>query len=433
MKHNDPALYVLKGINHRFFGLKSIFSVEYNYLKKGAFRSISVLVFGMLLCISPVFAAKYYVSTIGNDANTTAMAQTQAGAWATIANANTQSALGDTIVVLPGTYSETNIAITKRLKIYGNETGGDLGVGQKPIFNGASSTPSGSIFIIQSTDVVLKNLEIQVDQVNTIRGIFASAGGFNRIRIEDNHIFSTNTLIPSVFNSYGIQLGSSSTPAGADSFLIVRNKIRPLTSGSATFGRGIRNVGGFGSIGSPDVADSNVIAGDYGVQAGDINRAFQLWHNKLYGRSAALELNIPAANRTHIIEGNEFHPLPGVDALSMVELKNNTRTNSIIRIQNNRFEGHSIMGLFSTRSRNVQVLNNLFIPSDTATNFRHIVVNTKQQTSGNDAATNSSITITGNTLSSNGNFGGRGIVFENHQAGANPPFTSTSLSEAQEL
>lgn len=431
MKYHFPSLCVLRVFFAHFFGLKTRNSVEYHYSKNRGFQFGFTALVAFFLFWNTAYSAKYYVSsTIGDDANSAAQASNPATPWATVAFAISQAAHSDSLVILPGTYSETNITINKRLKIFGNETGGELGVGTKPVFDGVSPSASGSIFIITTTDILIKNLELRIDQLNTIRGIFCNGGGYNRLTIEDNHIFSTNTFVPSIFNSFGIQLGTPSINANLDSFLIVRNVIRPLTAGSATFGRAIRLVGGFGRIGSSNPLDSNILAGDYGIQAGDIRSTFQVLNNKLYARSACVELNIPAANRTHTILGNLLRPLPGVDALALIELKNNTRANSIIRIENNRFEGHSIMGLFSTRSRNVQVVNNQFFPSDTARNYRHIAVNTKQQTTGNDAVTNSSISVTGNTFSSNGQLGGRGIEFQNHHGNATAPFINVVIGGA---
>lgn len=435
MKNTLPPLPMLKG---NFF-TKSTLEIRQILSRSYTFSSFKwplfSLISGLLLISFPGFATRYYISvTSGSDANSAAQAQNQVTPWQTVAFAISQAAHDDSLIVLPGTYAETNLTINKRLKLFGNETAGEPGVGVKPVFNGVSGTPNGSIFILTTTDIVIKNFELQVEQLNTIRGIFCNGGGYNRVRIEDNNIYSVNTLTPSVFNSFGIQLGTPSVNANLDSFLIVRNVIRPLTPGSATFGRAIRLVGGFGRIGSADPLDSNVLAGDYGVQAGDIKSTFQLLNNKIYGRSACLELNIPAASRTHTVEGNVLKPLPGVDVLALIELKNNTRANSIIQIRNNRFEGHSIFGLFSTRSRNVFVENNQFIPSDTALNYRHIAVNTKQQTTGNDAVTNSSISITGNNFSSNGSLGGRAIEFQNHHGNTSTvPFTNVVIGGAGAL
>jgi len=373
---------------------------------------------------------KYYVSgTLGNNTNSAVQARSSSTPWQTLGFAISNAAVltNDSIVVLTGTYSETNIGITKSLKIFGNETAGTPGVGSKPVFNGSSSTPAGSIFLVQSPNVIIKNFQLQVNQSTTIRGIFSAAGGFNQLRIEDNHIFSTGSSFGTIFNSFGIQLGQPSFQAGVDSFLIVRNIIRPLGAFNAVFGRGIRLVGGYGKIGGDLLSDSNQIQGTYAIQSGDARRALQVLNNHLIGSSATLEINFPSVNRIHKIEGNTFNPLPDLTALTMIEIKNNIGTNSIISINNNKFIGFQVNGIFSTRSRNVQVTNNTFIPSDTSRNFIHIAANTKQQTSANDPSTTCGIVATGNTFQSNAFVAGVGISFQNHNSGAIPPFANVQL------
>ncbi|HOY96027.1 MAG TPA: hypothetical protein PK509_09835, partial [Catalimonadaceae bacterium] len=379
-------------------------------------------------------ATKYYVSTSGSDGNSTTQAQSSATPWATVVFAITQAATGDSIVVLPGTYSEVNISVTKSLKLFGDETGGIPGVGTKPVFNGSSLTANGCIFRIQSTNVVIQNFEIQVDQNLTFAGIFASAGGFNGLKIANNHIFSVRTGANSVFASYGIILGQTISNAGNDSSLIIGNLIKPLQSGRAMFGRGIRLNGGYSTIGGFATADSNYIHGDYGVQCGSALGTMRVINNRILAISSGVELNIPMSNRIHKIVGNRITPIPGNVSLSMIELKNNTRGGSVIEIENNTFTGHEYSAILSTRSRNVFVRSNTFTPSDTAHVFSHILVNTKQQTSStSEVATNSSISITGNTFNANSFSAGRGIVFENHFSGANPPFTNVVVGGAGSL
>lgn len=375
-------------------------------------------------------AAKYYVSVgTGSDANSAAQAQSSATPWKTVAFAISQAAANDQLVILPGTYSETNIVINKSLDIVGNETAGIPGTGVKPVFNGNSPTSGGFIFRPAAANIRLKNLELQVNQLGTSRGIFSPAGGFNGLRIEDNHIFSTNTSTTSIFDSYGILLGQLVSAAGLDSVVMVRNIVKPLTPGSSGFGHAIRMVGGYGRIGGTDPADSNLVAGDYAIQVGAAKRMFQCLNNHLYGVSGALEINIPAGGYTHIVRNNTLSPAPGfsASALMSMEIKNNTLANSIILVENNHFTGHPRVGLFSTRSRNVFVRNNVFTPSATSTEFFHIAVNTKQQTAGNDAATWSGIHIKGNEFLGGSSVTGTGISFANHFSGFYPAFQNTEI------
>lgn len=416
------------------FQLNKRHTVNQSYTKTSMFRSLFLAFHFLTFSAGWVNATKYYVGTSGSDGNSTTQAQSSATPWATVVFAISQASTGDSIVVLPGTYSETNISITKNLKLFGDETAGVPGVGTKPLFNGGSSTANGCIFRVQSTNVVIQNFEIHVDQNLTFAGIFASAGGFNGLKIANNHIFSVRPAVNSVFASYGILLGQTTSNAGNDSSLIVGNLIKPLQQGRAMFGRGIRLNGGYSTIGGLSAADTNYIYGDYGVQCGSALGTMRVINNRILAISAGVELNIPMSNRTHKITDNRITPIPGNVSLSMIELKNNTRGGSVIEIENNTFTGHEYSAILSTRSRNVFVRNNTFTPSDTAHVFSHILVNTKQQTSSvSEVATNSSISITGNTFNANTFSAGRGIVFENHFSGANPPFTNVVVGGAGNL
>ena len=398
------------------------------YTQKLALKHLFMFALGLSLAFSAQ-ATKFYVDgNLGDDTRTSLQAQSPGSAWETLTHAISQAAANDSIVVLPGNYSETNIAINKSLSFFGNETGGIPGVGTKPVFNGTSSLFNGSVFILQASKIRIQNFEIHVDQTNTVNGIFSAAGGFNGLVLADNHIFSTRQFVTSVFSSFGVLLGQSTSFAGNDSAVIVRNIIRPLATGRAMFGRGIRMNGGFARIGGTQAADSNQIMGDYGIQVGSASGVMKIQGNRISGRSAAIEINAPAGNRTHFISGNTLSPPSGSPALSLLEIKNNTLTGSVIQVENNVFQNHAFSGIFSTRSRNVQVRNNIFVPSDTARNFIHIVVNTKQQTSSTtELPTSSGITVTGNQFFANSNDGGRGISFQNHFSGANPPFVNVQI------
>jgi hypothetical protein len=391
---------------------------------------LSVLL-AFVLAPSVLEAAKYYVSVnAGSDANSSAQAQSSATPWKTVAFAISQAAANDQLVILPGTYSETNIVINKSLDIVGNETAGIPGTGVKPVFNGTSPVANGFIFRLAADNIRLKNLELQVNQVSTLIGIFSPAGGFNGLRIEDNHIFATNPGTSSVFNSFGMLLGQLTSIAGQDSVVIVRNVIKPLNPGTGGFGRGIRMAGGYGRIGGADPSESNEIYGAYAVQVGSAQRMFQCLNNHLFGVFGALEINIPAGGYTHLVRNNVFSPVPGSNAQISMEIKNNTLANAIILVENNQFTGHPRVGLFSTRSRNVFVRNNIFTPSPSSSEYIHISVNTKQQTAGNDGATWSGIQVKGNEFLGGIANGGTGIRFANHFSGVYPAFQNTEIGGA---
>ena len=387
--------------------------------------------------IPPVPDLLYVDDATGNDTRTRDDAQNPATPWKTITKALSSVVDGDSIQVFSGTYNEANLAINKKVKIFGSVvgigTGPGAGTGIKPIVSGSSLSPNGNIFSVQAADVLIRNFEIRVDQANVVNGIIAPGPGFNGLRIEDNLILSTGSAGPSVFGTYGIQLGQISALAGLDSFLVLRNTVRPLAPANSLFGRALRLAGGFGRVGSALAADSNFLMGDYGIQAGAQRSTLQVINNSLFGRTSAFEITIPAANRTHRIAGNKLRPVPGFNALSLLEIKSNLRDNSQLIVEGNQFTGHPFYGVFSTRSRNVTVRNNVFSPVDTARNFYHIVVNTKQQTTGTDTAASSSIAVFGNTFNGSSALSGNGIVFQNYHSGAIPPFTNIQIGGAGAL
>jgi len=231
------------------------------------------------------------------------------------------------LLVLPNAanYQETNIVVNKRVRIFGNEAAGVPGVGQKPVFNGSGSVANEAVFVLQATNIEIRNFEIRVDQVNVTRGIFAAAGGFNGVLIADNRIVSTGTG-SSTFNTYGIILGQNTSNAGADSSLIIRNTIERET-GANQFGRAIRLNGGFSTIGGTDPADGNTLTGTYGIQYGSaVGGTVRILNNTIFGTSAGIEFNNPTVAANHLIEGNTISPIAGLPGgVAMIEIKNHNK------------------------------------------------------------------------------------------------------------
>ncbi len=393
----------------------------FNFIQKMNPLRYALFAIGFLWSTS-AFPARYYVSN-ATGADSDLPEQGNAGTpFKTLGFAVSKAVNGDTIVVLPGTYSETNIIINKQLRIFGNESSGIPGIGEKPVFSGTALTANSSVLILQASRIEIRNLEILVDQENVMRGIFAAAGGFNGALIAENHIVSTKTGVNSVFASYGIILGQNSSPAGADSSLIIRNLIEPAP-GAAHFGRAIRLNGGFSTVGGTDPDDGNTLTGDYGIQYGSAaGGSARMQNNIIFAISAGIEFNNPTFAGNHLIENNAISPIPGNQALMMIEIKNHNKAGSLLTIRNNNLNGYMNFGLFSSKSSNVVVSGNTFTPADTALNFVSLAVNNKQQTTGNEQPSASSITIIGNNFQSASGFGGTAISFQNHFSGVNPPF-----------
>jgi gliding motility-associated-like protein len=368
------------------------------------------------------FATRFYVGSPGSDV------EGGGGAFnpfETVSFAISQAANGDTIVVQVGFYSETNIEITKQVRIFGNETAGVPGVGPKPVFNGSAATANSSIFLVRARNITIRNFELRVDQANVTRGIFGRRPDrFSGLVISDNTIFSTSTGSESTFNTWGIALGlDAANSALSDSSLIVRNVIGPAPN-AQLFGRAIRISGGFSTIGGENSQDGNTLTGTYGIQCGDPSGTMRILQNTISATAAGVELNNPVFSADHRIENNTISPVPNFPGgVAMVEIKNNNRVGSRIMVRGNNFSNFPLVGLFSTKSVNVFVENNSFTPADTARGFFCIAVNTKQQTtSQSELPSASSISITGNTFNAASGFGGTAIAFQNHFSGINPPF-----------
>lgn len=153
----------------------------------------------------------------------------------------------------------------------------------------------------------------------------------------------------------------------------------------------------------------------------------QVLNNRLWGVSGALEINIPAANQTHIVRGNILKPAPGYSSLILLEIKNNTASNSTILVENNEITGHQRVGMFSSRSRNVILRNNVFSPDPVSSEFIHLAVNTKYQSAANEAPTFCSILVKGNQFLGGSAGSGTGILFQNHASGVYPAFQNTEI------
>ena len=405
----------------KFSFMNTMKTLRYSFLFVGFFVTMNA------------FSSRFYVSNnLGADVNLPSQGSSSAP-FKTLGFAITKATSGDTVVVLPGTYTETNIIVNKSLRIFGNESSGIPGIGEKPVFSGTASSANSSVLILQATNVEIRNLEIRVDQDNVLKGIFAAAGGFNGALIAENHIVSTKTGVNSVFGSYGIILGQNISIAGADSSLIIRNLIEPA-SGAAHFGRAIRLNGGFSTVGGTDIDDGNTLTGDYGIQYGSaVGGRVRILNNIIFAISAGIEFNNPTFAGTHRIAGNSVSPIPGNQALMMLEIKNHNKAGSVLEVDGNTFNDYMNFGVFSSKSSNVFVTNNTFNPADTARNFVSLAVNTKQQTTGTETASSSSISITGNNFKSAGGLGGTAISFQNHYSGVNPPFQNVVIGGAGAL
>jgi hypothetical protein len=382
---------------------------------------------------TPVGNLYYVDDNSGDDTRTNGEAKNPNTPWKTLTNALARVDDGDSIQVFFANYNEANLQVLKSVKIFGNVigigTGPGAGTGARPVVNGTSIGSDSTIFYVQAPNVEIQNFQVEVNQASIKHGIYGRSGNFNNLRILNNVIYSVaNQSFPGlpcvVFNSYGIRLLNG----GTDSVVIKGNQIVPKQiPQNCAFGRGIRGFqGGRFVVGGPLDADSNTIAAFYGIQLGNNNGLPSIIQNNAIAGNC-VEINSPAANSgTHQVIQNRFFAGIPQAILALVELKNIQNAGTGVNVEGNIFGGHSNLGLFSTRSQNVRVANNIFIPADTAKNFRHIHVNTKQQTVAvNQPPVPNGITIVGNDLRGTSTFGGYAIEFANHN---DDPGSATAFS-----
>jgi len=205
-------------------------------------KKIFIALIGIFISIPSIFAANYYVSTNGNDANSGA---TWALAKKTIQAGVDLTSNGDAVWVTNGTYVLTNqISISKGITVQG--VNGALST----IVNGNYPVTSNRCFSLSKTNTILDGFTI-------INGYADSGGGVNNyMGIVKNCMISGNTAFKS----------------GAGGVCNHGGTIRNCTiSGNSAswFGGGVMNYGGvmmFGFTGTVDnctISDNSV----YGDEA----------------------------------------------------------------------------------------------------------------------------------------------------------------------
>jgi len=389
-----------------------------------------LLVLGIIFQSTVAFATRYFVnSTSGNNGNTLAEARLASTPWQTISFAvgNAGVVNGDTIEIASGTYPEF-VYVRKGLHLRGS-----LGTGIKPIITGIG-TDSNYVIRVQAPNVTINNLQIEVNQTTRVYGILANViNTFNNLQIVNSSILSTGTGTGrgcSVFNSFGVFVGGSAF--NTDRVIIKRSTIGPKNPDlNCVFGRGIRAIGTNINVGGTG-ADSCSITGVFALQLGNQNGGpCIVENNSLNG--IGVEINNPIYVPTgfsdqHRISNNRFGTFLTPTTETQLEIKENQAPFPAIRIEGNTFNGFNQFGIFSSRSANVSVRNNIFIPAENATNYTCVGVNTKQKTSNaTQVPFTNNITLTGNTF--NGNFFGRGtgIEFFDHNSGVTNPFAGTVI------
>jgi len=317
-------------------------------------------------------------------------------------------AAGGTVNVLQAVYNES-VALNKSVTLLGE----DAGI-MRPIILGAGQ----NAITVSATDVTIDNFNLKVNQAACMRGIYAS-GAYNNITIRNNLIQSTNPLTTGmVFDSYGILFDGY----GTNQITVQSNTILPEDNTKDSFGRGVRFYGCHGTVGGALPTDGNTIGAFYAMQWSSNNGgAMVIRNNALYGTTTILQ---PAAFN-HVISDNTFSaygPAYAPTIWALLEIRSNLTAGSTITVEDNQFEDYIYFGVFSSRSRNVVVKHNTFTPIAGAgpNTYRHVGVNTKQQTAGIDPPTPSAIAIIQNTFNGAAGSGGTAIEIADHNASGNP-------------
>jgi hypothetical protein len=353
------------------------------------------------------------------------------------------TAFKDILDIRTGAYPiNANISVNKAIHLLGNG-----GAGVRPTLT--MFAPCESILVAAAPNITIEYLHLQVNgaggtATNGRHGIFVDNHGiplsYNNLEILRNLIENINPAPNTIdVNAYGIRLSLNPIIAftpGHNNIKIDNNIISVNPATQAFFGRAIRSIGNFGLI-----KDNFIQAGGlYGIQWGDISGNTLIQGNTISSNAqAGIELNIPVANTTHIIQNNILSVPSALAAssqsFSVIEIKDNYNTNAVVNILNNTITGHPNAGIFLGRSSNVNIVGNTFTPFSTSTTYNHIIVSTKNRTaaaSAGPALTSQNISIRGNNFQSGTVLGGTGIAFANHHSGAVPAFSNITIGTPAE-
>lgn len=205
-------------------------------------KTLAILASAAMLS-SASFAADYYVSTTGSDANNGLTRET---AFLTIANAVSVAQDGDSICVLAGTYEiATAISVTEALTIIG-DTGDPADVivrnaaGAVTTTTGANSDTAHRVFTINKAGAVLSGMAVEGGKL----GGYADYKGGN-ILIDSNGGTVTNCIIR---NAIVVGIGTGNYPkngttgagiaclsaSGLITHCVITNNFMTRGNGSAT-------------------------------------------------------------------------------------------------------------------------------------------------------------------------------------------------------
>jgi hypothetical protein len=333
---------------------------------------------------------------------------------ATISFAVSQANENDTIFVGSGSYAFTNPQIIdKSVKIIGQDTA------NKPVL-----TVSGPTIIeVMADSVTISNLRLEMGltMADGIAGIVAD-GFCNGLVINQNEIISTKPItVGMVFDSYGILAFGG---AAGQHITISNNVIQPADTAKDAHGRAI-GIGQNGNIGPGATIYGNTLSAFYPIQS--IGNSSNLNCDDNWFTGIVL-ITYPESGSTCTFTSNTFDAFNDQIAnnlSSLLELRAFNNSNAAL-VQNNLFIHYKNIGLFSSASRNITVLENEFSPSDSASEFISIYANTKLFTAGTQNTNYSNqIDIRGNIFNAGLDSMGAAIVFGDHYGVTSPAFEDT--------
>lgn len=370
--------------------------------------------FFILICIAlnvSINAQTRYISSNGTD--TSNDCTLPGNPCFSIAHGVTQALDNDTIFVASGNYAYTSTQlIDKSVKVIGQDSL------NKPVI-----TATAPIIIeVTGDSVTISNLRIEMGltMADGVGGIVAS-GNYDGLLIDHNEIISTKLFtVGMVFNTYGVQVSG-----GVGQVITISNNvIEPLDSMRDAHGRGI-GVGLNGTPGPGANIYGNSVSAYYPIQSIENTADVNCSNNFFTGYTL---ITYPTAGTNLTFTSNTFDGYNDQVAASLTALLElrafNDNTSALV--QGNEFIHYKNIGLFSSASRNITVLENEFSPSDSATEFISIYANTKLFTAGTQNTNYSNkIDIKGNIFNAGLDSMGAAIVFGDHYGATSPAFEDT--------
>jgi len=361
-----------------------------------------------------------YVATTGND--TANNCNLPGNPCASVAHAVSVASANDSILVGAGSYTFGSV-VNINLQ-------GIVLTAMDPANKPEIIAGDPDVISVTAPDVTISNIIFKMGLLlNGKRGIVGT-GNFDNITIENNEFISTTVngiWSPNgmVFGSYAISLQA---PVGVPTQATIQdNIIRPLTADYANFGRGLglgfNHVNGLISTPHGDFTGNDITA-YFPIQAIYIEGNLNFQNNNLKGLTM---FNIPRTNATVLLDNNIFDAVNNdVASYLYAILDIRAVNNASIVVSNNEFINYTNIGLLSMASRNIEVLNNTFSPSATATNFISVLANTKLMTAGTQNNTYSDgITVKGNTFNAGALNEGIALTFADHYGLNTPAFDVT--------